>query len=398
MNRKTTVWSRIARGVVAIASAVSLVWQSPVTAALAAPGAVVAASTRNAEARFCSNQPAAQPSALLSSLVTTTLPFVSANLPAAGSPVSALTPAPTAVATPSELPPEVVESMATMQALPRIDLRWQATFLAPVGSGWLVLSPPDAVDGWGSLAGTSWKLTTNADRTAVQVGDRAVGDLPAAGLAAVVRDLLVSLPCYLPNASVRRVGGMDLVEGRLMPGSGSDLVRQVTGLILPGNPIGQVSLAIDPVSKDWRALDLQLVWAIVDVEVLGQRITWGPSGRISLSFGDDTLPTTVQSEALARISPSSAELGLAQLRQVSVLQPVTGPARVAVAFLDVRQLRAMLAQEPVVRTAATTAWQRDGEHTTSYADAVQRYRGWEEGAPLVGPFLRYVFRAGAGGS
>ncbi|HVC33109.1 MAG TPA: hypothetical protein VNL16_06325, partial [Chloroflexota bacterium] len=343
MNRKTGFASIVWRAAAIVAFAVGLIPLSPTTALAmtrhAEAAAPAPASTSAANA--CASQPTLQPSALLSTFVTTTLPLIPAGTPAAPRLAPLLAPAASASVPPSQIPLELGQSIMAMRALPKIDLRWQATFLAPIGSGWLTLTLPDAVDGQGTLASTSWRVATSGGQTAVQVGDSPAGNLPSSGLATALRDAVVDLPCSVPDATVRRAGDVDLLEGRLAPGGGSDLLRQVTGLVVPGRPIGELSLAIDPSTKTWRALDLRLVWSVVDVNVLGHQITWGPTGRVSLAFGDATTQPAASSTPLEQLSPSAAQLALNWLAQTPALSRFAGPVGVAFSFLDARQLRAM---------------------------------------------------------
>lgn len=291
----------------------------------------------------------------------------------------------------AQVPPEINESITAMRTLPRMDVHWQATFVAPVGSGWLILTPPDAVDGQGIVASRSWKVATNADQVAVQVNDQTVGTVPSKGISTTVRDVILSLPCNVPSLTATRDGTMDRFEGRLEPGVESDLIRQLTGLVLPGSPTGQISLAIDARTHVWRALEIRVIWPIVNLSILSHPIVWGPGGRIALTFGNEQFSADASSAALPRPSPSAAMLALGGIESHPALRQVAGPASLVFTFLDLRQIRAMREQEPVLRSAISTAWQQGGDTSTEYGDAIQRYRDWERQTPLVGPFLRYLF-------
>lgn len=376
---------------VLVASTFPLAWPEGALAANGPTRAMASPGASDGQASSCASQPVAQTSALLSSYLTTALPLLSqAGLDTADLSRS-VTPSVLAPTTPVQILPELDQSIATMRTQPKLDVRWQATFLAPVGSGWLTLTPPNGVDGQGTMASRSWQVSTSGDRTTIRVDDKVVGDLPSSGVATALRDVLVSLPCYASNAVVRHDGASDHVDGRLEPGAESETLRQMTGLVVPGSPISQFSLAIDPKTKTWQSLEIRLIWAIVDVDVLGHRITWGPGGRVSLAFGDEKNLNDAAAIILPRRSPSAAQIAMNRLNPIPALQPVAGPASEAFAFLDVRQLLAMRDEQPIVRAAVETAWQRGGENSPDYRNALRRYRDWERQTPLVGPFLRYVF-------
>jgi len=326
-----------------------------------------------------------------SSYIATALPLLSQSGLDTSKLSTAIVPSVIAPPASAQVPPEIDESITAMRTLPRLDVHWQATFVAPVGSGWLVLAPPDAVDGQGIVASRSWKLTTNANQVAILVDDQTVGTVPSKGVSTTVRDAILSLPCNVPNLTVTHDGAMDRFEGRLEPGVESDLVRQLTGLVLPGSPTGQISLAIDPRTHVWRALEIRVIWPIVNLSIFSHPIVWGPSGRVALTFGNEQSSADASSTALPRPSPSAAMLALDGIEAHPALRQVAGPTGLAFTFLDIRQIGAMRDQEPVLRSAISTAWQQGGATSTEYSDAIQRYRDWERQTPLVGPFLRYLF-------
>jgi len=340
----------------------------------------------------CNGQPLAQLPSWLSSFVAKAIPFVNEAAPDMPTiPQPATLSSPSAPASVQTLP-EVDESIAAMRALSTIDVQWQATLLVPIGSGWFALTPPDVVAGQGSMVATRWKVETSNDQAVLQVNDSTVGRFPAKGIGTTLRDAVLAAPCYAPNASLHDDGDVDLFEGRLSPGGGSDLVRQLTGLVVPGNPTGQVSLAIDRRTKIWRTMDLRLVWAIIDVEILGHRITWGPGGQIWLTFADAMAPSTMATAASKEKSPSTAQMLLGRLEEMPALHPYVEVIQSACTFLDVRQVPGMLDDEPPQRAAVTIAWQRHGGDSSDYQDALRHYEAWEHQIPLIGPFLRFVFR------
>ncbi len=291
----------------------------------------------------------------------------------------------------ASVPPEIDDSITAMRALQKIDVHWQATFIAPVGSGWLSLAPPDSLEGQGIMAARSWKVTTSGGEVGVQVDDQTVGAVPSKGVAAIVRDAMLGLPCNVPRYTVTRDGAMDRFDGRLQPGVESDLLRQITGVTLPGTPTAMVSLAVDSQTHTWRAMEVRVVWPIVDTTVFGHPVVWGPGGRIALTFGTDQAPISPANVALPRQSPSAASLAASGIDSRPALKPIAGPVSAAITFLDIRALAGMRDQEPVLRSAISNAWQQGGGNSTDYQDAIQRYRDWERQTPLVGPFLRYVF-------
>jgi hypothetical protein len=147
---------------------------------------------------------------MLASFVSTTLPLAGTALPKTGE--LAAVPAFPALSTaaPATLPPEVEASVGAMRALPSVDLRWQATFVVPLGSGWLTLAPPDRVEGAGRMVSTAWTMKTSGDQLSVDVGGRPVGDLPAAGTAGscAMRCWLCRVTCPIPRSvgKARRIG------------------------------------------------------------------------------------------------------------------------------------------------------------------------------------------------
>jgi hypothetical protein len=339
----------------------------------------------------CDGQPLAQLPSWLSSFVAKAIPFLNEAAPGMPTiPRLATLSSPSATASVQTLP-EVDESIAAMRALSKIDVQWQATFLAPIGSGWFTLTPPDVVAGQGSMVATRWKVETSNDQAVLQINDSTIGGFPAKGIATTLRDAVLAAPCHVPNASLHQDGDVDLFEGRLSPGGGSDLLRQLTGLVVPGNPTGQISLAIDRRTKIWRTMDLRLVWAIVDVEILGRRITWGPGGRVWLTFADGAAPSTMVATASEERRPSTAHVLLGRLEEMPALHPYLDVIQSACTFLDVRQVPVMLDDEPRQRAAVIIAWQRHGGHSSEYQDALRQYEAWERQIPLIGPFLRFIF-------
>ncbi len=354
------------------------------------------AATRAPAADVCSQSLPAQSSAVLSSLLKNSLPLISVIAPEASSVSRLPVPIPTSSVAPVQTSPEIGASLAAMRALPRIDVRWEAVFLAPMGSGWLTITPPDAIEGEGTMVSTSWNFQTSGSQIAVTVNDRQIGQLPSQGLAASLRDVLLDLPCYAPNASVQREGQTERIQGRLTAGSGSEVMRQLIGLAIPGNPIGEMTLAVDSSTKVWQSLDLRLTWAVVDVDVMGRRITWGPSGRMVLTFGDQQRLAAARPSVLSQLGPSTAQLVFARLETLSPLQPYARWMDALLRFLDVRQIRTMIDEDPWRRATLVDAWQRHGRESDAYQTALREYQTWQEQIPLVGPILQYVFHQGAG--
>ncbi len=371
----------------------------------ATPRSARASSGRNARASLLAPAPAAdacsefvpvQPSALFSNVLKTSLPLISAIVPEVP-PLSQLSvPIPTSPVAPAQTSPEVSASIATMRALPEIDVRWQATFLAPMGSGWLTITPPDTIDGLGTMVLTSWNIKSRGESVAVVVNDRPIGDLPSRGLAASLRDAMVALPCYAPNVSVQTEGNVERIEGRLSAGNGSEVLRQLIGLAIPGNPIGEMTLTIDSSTKVWQALDLRLVWAVLDVDVMGRRITWGPSGRVMLTFGDEQTQAVARPSVLPRSSPSTAQIVFAWLESSPPLHPYAHWLDTVFTFLDLRQTATMIDEDAWRRATLIEAWQRHGPGSDEYRAALREYRAWQEQIPLIGPVLHEVLRPAAG--
>jgi len=340
-------------------------------------------------ANWCNGQPTVQISSLWSSFLSTAVPLVSEYAPdaarLAGSTSSALR-SPTTV----NVPVDVAGSVDAMRARSRLDLQWQASFLAPIGSGSLTLNPPDQVDGEGTILSTTWAARTAQQNAEVQVDGKTVVSLPSNGLAKALRDALLSLPCYAPNLTARHDGGLTSVQGRLEPGSTSDLLKAVTGVVVPGSPIGEMTLTIDPGSKSWRGLDLRLIWAIVDVRVLGRQVTWGPSANVHMTFGGDVGAGQADG-ALAYREPSAARMLLGRIAGTSALSSVAKPVALVVNVLETRQAWAMLDEEESRRAAISNGWSRGGDASPAYQVAIHDYQAWERQIPLVGPFLHYLY-------
>lgn len=394
MKRRTRLAAFFTRAALAVGLVTSGASALPAPSALASSGsASVAVSGASATTSdVCAGQLPTQAPALFSNLVQNGLPLISAFAPDVPGLSQITTPPPSTSVPRVQMLPDVDASIAAMRAQSRIDVRWQATFLAPLGSGWLTIAPPDGIDGQGTMVSTSWDIRTNGDRIGVKVNDKAIVDLPSKEFATSLRDVLVDLPCYAPNATLHQDGQIERLEGRLSAGSGSEVLRQLTGLVIPGSPIGEMTLAINSGPKTWQSLDLRLIWAVVDVDVLGRRITWGPSGRVLLTFAGDQTVSPPRPAVLSNTSTSTAQMVVGRLEAMPQLHPYANTIDTVFTFLDVRQSRAMIDEEPWRRAALTYAWQHFGENSSEYESALREYRGWEQQIPLVGPVMRYIFK------
>jgi hypothetical protein len=159
---------------------------------------------------------------------------------------------------------------------------------------------------------------------------------------------------------------------------------------LPGQPAGEISLAIDASSKRWQALDLHLYWPLFAVDVLGRPISWGPGGHVSIVFSGATSDLSAATTAATPQSPSALQLGLRQLAGSPSARSLGSPADVAFTVLNVRRVAAMVDEEPRWRAALATTWQRGGAGAPDYQQALQGYRAWERAIPVVGPLLTYL--------
>lgn len=400
MDRRTRLARVFTRGVLALAlvtSAASSTLGAPPALASGGSASVAVTDASAATSDACAGQLTAQAPALFSTLLKNGLPLISAFAPDVPCLSQIAAPPPSPSIPEVQTLPDVDASIVAMRAQSRIDVRWQATFLAPLGSGWLTIAPPDGIDGQGTMASTSWDIRTNGDRIGVKVNDKAIVDLPSKGFATSLRDILVDLPCYAPNASLHQDGQIERLEGRLSAGSGSEVLRQLTGLVIPGSPIGEMTLAINSGPKTWQSLDLRLVWAVIDVDVLGRRITWGPSGRVLLTFAGDQTGSLPRPAVLSNTSTSTAQMVVGRVEEMPQVRPYATTIDAVFTFLDVRQARAMIDEEPWRRATLAYAQQHYGENSSEYQSALRDYQAWEQQIPLVGPVLRYIFKD-AGGS
>jgi hypothetical protein len=170
-----------------------------------------------------------------------------------------------------------------MRALPRIEVQAQANLLFMRGSGQLKLVMPDGVEGQWEGLGQSVHLLPNQGGTAVIVNGRHRGYLPAKGAASAVRDSMLDLLTYVSKWQVKQEGSSYHLEGQLP----RDMVQTLTrtlGVDVPGDPHGQMMLAIDTRSKVWQRLELKVTWALASLSLFGQEIELGPSGNMSVAF------------------------------------------------------------------------------------------------------------------
>jgi hypothetical protein len=176
------------------------------------------------------------------------------------------------------------DSIAAMRAQNRIEAQAQGDVAFQSGSGHIMLTMPDGVEGQWDGLGYSVRTNPTPSGTAVIANGKQSGYLATKGAATTVLDSILSLPGYASGWEVQQEGNAYRLEGVLTPDAVKTITTKMISFEIPGNPDGRIFIFIDSSNKTWQRLELKLTWALARFNIFGRDVGAGPTGTVALAF------------------------------------------------------------------------------------------------------------------